>query len=96
MDDTSGETSTADVFANKFKALYNGVSYDQCDMDGLLNDINSLISNVCCSDGYAKAHNIHTDKVNRAMPPMSRGKRDGGAGLSTDHLINAPMKCKST
>ena len=91
MDDTLGEASVADVFANKFKSLYSCVSYDQCDMDGLLNDVDSLISNVCCSDGCTKGLDIHTDNASRAMRHMSRGKRDGGVGLSTDNLINAPL-----
>ena len=92
MDGVCGEAAVAEVFAQKYKGLYNSVSYAHDDMSSVIRDIESRIDTTCCSGSCPKPHDVHPAHVANALSRLNRGKKDGGFGLSTDHIINAHDK----
>ena len=49
VDDISGNTNISNMFANKYKELYNSVSYDVEDMSNLVDKVDRDILHNCCS-----------------------------------------------
>lgn len=89
VDEKTEKGSIADLFADKYEALYSSVSYDENEMQGLLDEINSMIDNprshVMCDE---HAHVVTPDDVHQAIKQLNRGKHEGKRKLFSDHLIN--------
>ena len=78
----------ANVFASKYKGLYNSVSFDSDVMRNLELDVDSRVSSNCCSGHCYYDHTVSVSDLRRAVELLKSGKSDGN--LSTDYLINAP------
>ena len=87
MDDAIGDTNTADIFSEKYEALYNSVFYDKADIDELLLNIHSVTDIECVS-----RHLLSCDDVSSAPSHVRRGKSDGYGILYSDHFINSPKR----
>ncbi len=79
----TGQTEIANLFQRKYDELYNSVSYNTCEMDTLMNDINVNI--IICDDLHVY---ITPDEVLSAINQLKSRKNDGSSGHCTDHLIN--------
>ena len=81
IDGSSDDKEIAGIFGDKFKCLYNSVGYLSSDMERLLRDIEADSSLPCCEE-------ITVEDVRDAIRALKPGKSDGGAGLTSDHIIN--------
>ncbi|ELU14159.1 hypothetical protein CAPTEDRAFT_203516 [Capitella teleta] len=75
------------VFKQKYSNLYNSVGYDHRVLDDTRDRVNELISSHEASD----CHAITLHEAKTAVSQLKRNKHDGLAGISTDHLKNAPQ-----
>ena len=83
-----GSDNICTHFAEKYRNLYNSVSYDQYEMDELLQNIDDNIAAVCES-GHCKCnlhHHINADEVTFAVNLLKYNKNDGHGQLSTNHI----------
>lgn len=90
VDGASGEADITDVFANKFRKLYNCVSYDEADMNVLKNDINVAVNKTClCNNCIHGNHCISFNDCSDAIKKLKHSKSDGSTGILSDHIIHA-------
>ena len=82
MDDCRGEKEICNVFKNKFKALYNSVSFDANDMQELKNELDTCIVN--SNDNYT----ITSNDVSIAIKKLKIGKNDSWLPHTSDNIIH--------
>ena len=74
----------AEIFANKYVNLFSSVPFDEQIMNGCKEDINHAIHNL----DYTHS-SVSIDDVKEAVGRLKSDKRDGDAGLMSNHLIYA-------
>ena len=84
IDGKLGNENISDVFVDKYKSLYNSVSYDNHDMNNLLLKLNDIIE--CTYEGNMSNHITFDDVVN-SLPQIKCGKNDGLGLIFSDHFI---------
>ena len=85
VDGCTDESSISQVFATKYKQLYNSVPFDNDELEIIRNDIDASLSNSCIdSDTIITCH-----EVQAAIAKLKAHKSDGNIGLSSDHFIHA-------
>ena len=84
IDNVSEDKQICNIFSNKYKALYNSVPYDGCDMDKIKQKVDNQIK---YSDVDTKLY-ITIDDVINSVKKLKCSKADGSEGLYSDHLIN--------
>ena len=92
VDGATNPNDIANLFAEKYEALYMPVSYSEKEMDRLKKDISSLIQTNCCSDNCTSHHSISIDMVCNAINHLKLGKHDGDIGCYSDHLVHGTDK----
>ena len=82
VDGVSGNNEIANLFANKFKTLFNSVAYDDADMERLDKRLDSLIQ-CSCMNGLCKNHNssVTVADVYNGIKLLKPGKKDGMSDL---------------
>lgn len=88
MDGQQGNEAASAIFAEKYKKLYNSISYDEAEMNNLQNDIDRDIHEKCEQGKCDCNHTITTEHVYDSVKSLKPCKKDGNVGLSTDHLIH--------
>lgn len=88
MDNKVGSEEIGKLFADKFKKLYNSVSFERAEMRELELDIGKEITNSCCKGKCYSNHRIIQEDVKEGIKHLNRGKQDGIPDLFTDHYIN--------
>ena len=83
MDEVNGTDEIASLFADKYDALYNSVSYNINEMNRLENEIKSHID-IGCSKHI---HNIHVQEVKDGISKLKLGKKEEN-GLFSNHFIH--------
>jgi hypothetical protein len=83
IDGEMGNENISEVFVDKYKTLYNSVSYDKQDMDHLLLKLNKAIE---CSNEINILSYITNDDILNALPQIKCGKNDGLGIIYTDHF----------
>ena len=87
--DSAGDVeSIGSLFHEKYKNLYNCVSYDEHQMAALKQDIDYQIYE---HDDCAKPcveHCVSVANVTECVAKLKRGKHDGNRGHFSDHIIN--------
>ena len=78
MDNITGAPEIANLFANKYKAVYQSVSYDNVSINKVKEKITD---NIECSTCV-----IQTEDVVKAINSLKSGKHDGDKGLYSNHL----------
>ena len=91
VDDTQGANEIGNVFAGKYKELYNSVPYSADDMSKLRGELNELISDQCCLNEQASKHyhQVSMVDVKNAVVHLKSGKHDGMSELFSDHILNS-------
>ena len=89
IDSSVGDEQIGNMFANKYKDLYNCVSFNVSDMNALKDNISEAIEERCCRDSCYCKHSISVDDIIAGIKHLKHNKKDGSLGHSTDHLINA-------
>ena len=82
IDGITGIEEISDIFADKYDALYNSVSYSQNDLSILMRNIDTQITNVCPNH----SHTITVKEVKNALAKLKLGKKEE-SGLFSNHLI---------
>ena len=90
IDGAMGDEPISDVFIDKYKNLYNSVSFDSNDMDSLLTKVDKLINGDCNVDHTNSV--IKVNDVVEAISQIKHGKKDGYSLIYTDHFINGTNK----
>ena len=77
MDGLSSSEEITDIFADKYKILYNTVSYDAHDLNRLTDDIESRIENSCLNITNVdnQPHIIKIQEVKNAIYKLKQGKK---------------------
>ena len=89
IDNTTGDCNIADLFANKWKLLYNSVGYNMCDMKLLKDELDSDITNMCCQNVCANNHCFTVDEIVESIRQLKKGKHTGKSPLYSDHIIHS-------
>ena len=82
VDGLSCSKEIAELFSNKYKQLYNSVSYDAGEMYTLKKKIDSLVTNKC------DVYKICIDDIVKAIKHLKSGKSGGCEGIFADHVIH--------
>ena len=99
VDGILSETGISELFANKYRRLYNSVSYSQNEMDDILKDIdikycsNNKCDGVCSANCICR-HALTVGNIEYAIRSIKHGKSDGNQGLTTDHLKHGSHKLR--
>lgn len=82
-----GDAGIADMFRDRYAALYTSVGYDRERIQVIEDENNSRIVS---HTGDCSAHVVEFEEVDRAVKSLKRNKHDGLRGFYSDHLKNAP------
>ena len=90
VDDITGSNDIATLFQNKYKSLYNSVSFCSQEMAALKAKASGLLdSHHVSSIGTPQcSHGISVNDVMEGVAKLKRGKHDGYKGHFSDHVIN--------
>ena len=87
MDGQKGIEEIAEIFGDKYEALYNSVSYNNHDMNKIYKEIETRIENGC-PDSHIQsnhAHSITVKEVKEAAMMLKLGKKEEN-GLFSNHF----------
>ena len=86
VDDACSSSEIADVFARKYESLYNSVPTSNTELDEvrslIMSDINDRNDTI----------DFSVQVIAKCVGKLKAGKRDGGQGFDSDHLINGSRK----
>jgi hypothetical protein len=89
IDDVAGDEAIVNVFSDKFKKLYNCVSYNQRDMHKLQERTYDQIRDKCFNSRcLCHCGNVTVHDIKQGLSKLKNGKKDGMDNLFTDHLIH--------
>ena len=80
--------SIAEVFANKFEALYQSVPTDVNELESIKTRIKGLLINENSLDDC----NINVNDIQKAIKMLNKQKSDGDKGFYSDHVILSTHK----
>ncbi len=83
FDDASTGDDSVNLFADKYSNFYNGVLYDQSE----INDIKCMIDAKLQNDVHPN-YSVNVHDVVKAIHHLKYRKSDGEEGLWSDHLIH--------
>ena len=83
MDDVTGDDAIAELFARKYRTLYQSVPTSANEMSELYNNIESSVANDLTEAVY-----ISFNDVQKAVKRLKCGKSDNQRYLYSDHLIH--------
>lgn len=89
IDGISGATSIANLFSNKFNALYNSFPSDKDDMSCLHDNVHQDINDKCKHMSASNVNHLHSVNVNdviNAVKTLKCGKSDGVVELCSDGI----------
>ena len=91
VDNVVGSKNIANLFANKFKDLFNIVSYEESEITALKDIINNKIVDRCQEHSCSQTgnHKISHLDVKKAIKKLKNNKKDGNGELMSDHIIEA-------
>lgn len=91
-----GPEAIGNLFSNKYKTLYNSVSYSDQDMQELKSETSSLIKSRCCNPegdclkNYCENGHLHfvtIEAIKNSVMHLKPGKQDGSLVLTSEHII---------
>ena len=95
MDNVTGNENISELFAGKFCNLYNSVSFNEDELEVILNEnagdvqvkcTNDIMNGI--SDKYIHTHSIYVELVSNAINHLKLDKNDCIDGLSSDNFKN--------
>ena len=92
IDGVCGIKDISDVFAEKYKKLYNSVPYNFEDMKNFQLSTEENIHNLCSKGQCYCDHSFNVADILCAVTKLKCNKSDGWLGHSTDHIINGTNK----
>ncbi len=93
IDGVSGSESICNVFANKFRQLFNSVGYDIGEHQLLNDTVNNGIFHACCNTSCPGHHSITFSDVKAALNTLKPLKHDGYLGFNSSHILKAKISC---
>lgn len=85
IDGEANHGSIANIFADKYKALFNSVPSSPTDMASISSELNKLIEKTTAADAI-----VSTDEVSAAIKRLNANKHDGSREIWSDFFIWAP------
>lgn len=95
VDNVQTTSEIGELFAGKYKHLYNSVSYRDDDMTELREFITDEIVKQCCHGDCDHHHSVSTVDVSNAVLHLKSGKHDGMSELFSDHILHSTEKFHS-
>lgn len=92
LDGVEGAANICGVFKDKYKDLYNSVSFDEEEMHTLTTRVSELSLSSCSAGNCYDDHVITVADVTKAMSKLKSGKSDALEGLFSDHFRAAPIE----
>jgi len=92
VDGEQSDQGISNVFAEKYKHLYNCVSYDKGEMHDVYESLNEGVKTRCETGLCQDSHSISLSNVSDAISKLKCNKSDGVHVLLSDSLIHS---CKS-
>lgn len=92
VDGVTGPVNISNLFCEKYKSLYNSVSYDEDDMCNMLDDLSHGIKHKCKYGNCYNDHLITVNDVQNGLNRLKKKKGDGQTDYMSDHLLNASPK----
>jgi hypothetical protein len=90
VDGVKGEAQIANIFASKYKELYNSVPCDQIEL-GVINE--KVCSKLhCLTSQNVNSSQFTVNEFKSALNQISCGKSDGQIGLFSDHIVHGTDK----
>ena len=87
VDGCKNESAIAQLFASKYRSLYNSLSFDEDERQHILNE---LYDKMCNDQLYYSNYRFIDLDISIAITNLNVHKNDGNNnGMSTDHLIHA-------
>ena len=86
VDNMTNDSDIANLFSDKYKNLYNSVSYDDCEMQKLRDEINSRIESLSCEENCKSPVHVSVESVQFATDHLKQGKHDGELGYYSEHV----------
>ena len=95
MDNVTGNENISELLAGKFRNLYNSISFNEDELEVILNknacDVqvkctNDIVNSI--SDNYIHTHSIYVELVSNAINHLKLYKNDCIDGLSSDNFKN--------
>ncbi len=83
VDNVSGDQEISEVFAKKFKHLFNSVGYDESVMNTIKARISKRVKESNCIDSCV----ISVKDLVDVIKCIDKGKSDGNLGLFSDHIL---------
>ena len=87
VDNVVGGENISNHLVKKYSDLYNSVSYDKHEMQATMSQINTLVSNKCCSQKCYFKHSFCVGDVYDAVKLLKTNKTDGSNQWSNS-IIN--------
>ena len=91
VDSKCTESDISNIFADKYKTLYNSVNYDQNEMSKLIKTLDEEVINKCC-DNNCVNHEINVCDVIYCVDKLKSGKHDGVTGFYSDNIKHGSHK----
>jgi hypothetical protein len=89
VDEVEGAKDVCELFRQKYEDMYSSVSFNEHEMNALLNDVSCNVD-VYCKTGKCKNHHVmHVNDVQYAVNKLKPGKSDANVDLSSDNFIYA-------
>ena len=89
VDEKQDPSSISSLFKDKFKDLFNSVSFNNADLDKLMSEIDTSINDYCNTTDDASVFLFNPNNVSKAISKLKVDKRDGSLPLTSDNLINS-------
>ena len=87
VDGINNDADIANMFADKYRSLYQSVPTSDLEMDSLISIINARIAPMYESNNIA--YGIRTEQVFNAIRKLKNDKRDGLQDFYSNHITNA-------
>ena len=87
IDDSYGHENISNLFLEKYKNLYNSVSYNINEMELFKSNVELEINKTCQQGNCYSNHSVTVNEIVSAIKQLKYGKSDGRLGHCTDHLI---------
>jgi len=84
VDGISDSSSISKLFADKFRELYTCVSYNESDMQHVIQDVNDMVT----EENRSGCFRFHVCDIRTAVGQLKPHKRDECIDLSSDHISN--------
>ena len=95
IDGVLDEQKICEIFSEKYKTLYNSVSYKCHEMIDLEHEVKSVVSCSCVHERCYSSHAVTVHEVTNAIKKLKKDKGDGYITKMSNFFIHTTLKFKT-